>query len=276
MHLLVLLLCIAHVCQAQQTQKQSECDDALVQLNVKMDRHSEQQNEKMDKILEQQKECDEAKSCDDLTDFQCDEESGVVTVHVHGKPITLYCEVDTQTDPPSHWLVILRRIDDRFDFHRRLWNDMKHGFGDVEGSYWLGLESVHLLTNSVPMTLQVDLEDFDGESRYAAYNKFIVGPEWSKYRLDIGFYFGTAGDSLAYHNGMQFTTEDQDNDLSKDRNCATYSQGAWWHNACKYSSLMGEYLGGSHSKARQGMMWVGWKGNSYSYKTATMKIKPRN
>jgi len=42
----------------------------------------------------------------------------------------------------------------------------------------------------------VDLEDFDGDIRYAEYTTFKVADEADKYRLLVGGYSGTAGDAL--------------------------------------------------------------------------------
>ena len=49
------------------------------------------------------------------------------------------------------------------------------------------------------------------------------------YRLRIGQYRGTAGNSLASNNGMKFTTWDRDND-KYSVNCAQEVQGGWWWN----------------------------------------------
>ena len=46
------------------------------------------------------------------------------------------------------------------------------------------------------VTLRIDLEDFDGDIRYAEYMTFKVKGEVDKYRLLIEGYNGTAGDSM--------------------------------------------------------------------------------
>ena len=46
--------------------------------------------------------------------------------------------------------------------------------------------------------LRVDMEDFDGNIKYAEYTTFQVADEADKYRILIGGYSGTAGDSLTY------------------------------------------------------------------------------
>ena len=46
--------------------------------------------------------------------------------------------------------------------------------------------------------LRVDMEDFDGNIKYAEYKTFQVADEADKYRILIGGYSGTAGDSLTY------------------------------------------------------------------------------
>ena len=47
------------------------------------------------------------------------------------------------------------------------------------------------------------------------------------------------GDSMAYHNGMQFSTKDMDNDLERSVNCAHKYHGGWWYKNCHQVSLSG-------------------------------------
>ena len=62
---------------------------------------------------------------------------------------------------------------------------------------------------------------------------FRVEDEDKGYLLNIGGYFGTAGDSMtngSYSvNGMKFSTHDRDNDLCSC-NCAQAWTGGWWFN----------------------------------------------
>ena len=50
--------------------------------------------------------------------------------------------------------------------------------------------------------LRVDLEDFDGSITYAEYTTFQVADEADKYRITIGGYNGTAGDSMVNYGGQ--------------------------------------------------------------------------
>ena len=91
----------------------------------------------------------------------------------------------------------------------------------------------------------------------------------------LNIYFaGTAGDSLGYHNGMKFSTQDVDNDLRSWANCAQLGHGAWWFRTCLYSHLNGEYLRGRHNQDWEGILWYRFKGYDYSYKVAEMKVAP--
>ena len=85
-------------------------------------------------------------------------------------------------------------------------------------------------------------------------------------------FLGTAGDSLAYHNGYPFSTKDQDND-SYDGDCAVRHKGAWWYKHCHTSNLNGIYHQG-HYTAFDGLRWNQWKHDSA--KRAEMKIRPVN
>ena len=268
--------------------KMVENQDKMVESQDKMDRLLENQ----DKMAADFKSYDGGieRSNDDsscltqpntnLKEFRCDSETdsstegGISTVAINGKCIQFRCERDAEFYPLSDWIVFLRRVDGHVIFHNRTWNETKHGFGDVEGSYWLGLDNINSLTQNARMMLKIDLEDFEGNKRYAEYEDFAVREEWYKYRLDIGEYSGNAGDSLIRHNGQAFSTWDQDNDDDSARHCATRYPGAWWYNDCVDSNLMGEYLNGTHAKGSQGIFWRHWRGSGYSYKTATMKMRP--
>ena len=98
----------------------------------------------------------------------------------------VFCD---QTTAGGGWTVFQRRLDGSVDFYR-LWNDYKHGFGDLCGEFWLGLDKIHRLTSGVNNVLRVDLGDFEGKNTYAEYEKFGVMGENDKYKLILGSYSG--------------------------------------------------------------------------------------
>ena len=94
-----------------------------------------------------------------------------------------------------------------------------------------------------------------------------------KYFLSRSFvYFlkGDAGDSLAYHNRMKFSTKDSDNDVYSYDNCAVDRKGSWWYKRCHYSNLNGLYLGAGQTSGT-GIRWYYWK--SQSMKQTEMKVR---
>ena len=177
----------------------------------------------------------------------------------------VYC--DMRTDGGG-WTVFQRRQDGSVDFYRG-WNDYKSGFGQLTAEFWLGNDKIHRLTAARPSTLQVELEDWNGVKVYAKYGKFNIGDEQAKYRLEVGSYLGTAGDSLAYHNKMAFSTKDRDHDIYSS-NCAVDYTGAWWYNACYQSNLNGKYLGNKHDN--RGARWYHFR-DTLSLKFAEMKLR---
>ena len=124
------------------------------------------------------------------------------------KRLVVYCD---QTVSSGGWLVFLRRIDNTENFPNRVWQDYKRGFGDLTGSFWLGLQNLHELT-ARPATLRVELEDFEGNKRYAEYEQFSISGEENGYKLNISGYSGDGGDGLGYANGAKFSTIDKDQD----------------------------------------------------------------
>jgi len=86
------------------------------------------------------------------------------------------------------------------------------------------------------------------------------------------FLKGDAGDSFTDNSGMQFTTKDEDHDLStRYGNCAQTFRGAWWYKDCHFSNLNGER---SNNKYGEGINWYTFRGYEYSLKRTEMKIRP--
>ena len=191
------------------------------------------------------------------------------SVNLDGKGhFDVYC--DMRTDGGG-WTVFQRRQDGSVDFYRG-WNDYKAGFGQLTAEFWLGNDKIHRLTASTPSSLRVELEDWNGVKAYAKYGKFNIGDEQAQYRLEVGSYSGTAGDSFASpHNNMAFTTKDRDNDRRSSNNCAVKHTGAWWFKYCYYSNLNGQYVGDKRDS--RGTRWKHFR-DYHSLKSTEMKLRP--
>ena len=194
--------------------------------------------------------------------------SGTYSVDPDGKgAFPVYCDM---TSDGGGWTVFQRRQDGSQDFYLG-WSEYKAGFGRLTGEFWQGLDKIHRLTASRPSELRVEIEDWSGGRAYAKYGRFGVGDEQSLYKLSVGSYSGSAGDSLAYHNNMTFSTKDRDND-QYGGNCAVSYTGGWWYKGCHRSKLNGQYLG--NTEDWKGVTWYHYKHNALSLKFAEMKLRP--
>ena len=164
--------------------------------------------------------------------------SGVYTIQPDNQPaFQTYCDMETDG---GGWTVFQRRMDGSVDFYR-YWTDYQRGFGNLSGEFWLGLDKIHRLTSSAT-ELRIDMQlRHGGISKHAKYTTFSVGDSSSKYILSASGYSGTAGDSLAYHNGYRFSTRDQDNDACSCNCAQLWDGGAWWYRHCFTSNLNGVY-----------------------------------
>ncbi|XP_068830451.1 tenascin isoform X3 [Capricornis sumatraensis] len=199
-----------------------------------------------------------------------DTTSGVYTIYLNNDKTQkqeVFCDM---TSDGGGWIVFLRRKNGREDFYRN-WKAYAAGFGDLKEEFWLGLDTLSKITAQGLYELRVDLRDH-GQSAYAVYDKFSVGDARTRYRLKVEGYSGTAGDSMAYHNGRSFSTFDKDTD-SAITNCALSYKGAFWYKNCHRVNLMGRYGDNSHS---QGVNWFHWKGHEHSIQFAEMKLRPSN
>ncbi|XP_050737162.1 angiopoietin-2-like [Eriocheir sinensis] len=208
-------------------------------------------------------------------------ESGTYHLKIRGTTywfLKVYCDMEIAG---GGWTVIQRRDDfgePRETFNRE-WNDYKHGFGNPEAEFWLGNENIYMLTNTDDHMLRVELEDFDGNRRYAEYSTFKLHSEKDNYKLEIGGYSGNAGDSLNdpwYGSNLSpFSTVNRDNDRSS-LNCASMLKGGWWWRSCG-RGLNGIYLTDPNDlTARQGIVWFRWRGWDYTLKRSVLMIKPKD
>ncbi|KAM8760587.1 tenascin isoform 1-T3 [Acanthopagrus schlegelii] len=199
-----------------------------------------------------------------------DTSSGLYTIYLGGdesQPVQVYCDMNTDG---GGWIIFLRRQSGKLEFFRN-WKNYTAGFGDMNDEFWLGLSNLHKITAGGQYELRVDLRD-KGETAYAQYDKFSVSEPRTRYKVHVGGYSGTAGDSMTYHHGRPFSTYDHDNDIAVT-NCALSYKGAFWYKNCHRVNLMGRYGDNSHSK---GVNWFHWKGHEHSIEFAEMKIRPSN
>ncbi|KAF0302708.1 Techylectin-5B [Amphibalanus amphitrite] len=207
----------------------------------------------------------------DCSDLPRGTTSGVYTIMVDLQtPTPAYCDMDDG----EGWTVFQRRADitPRQDFYQD-WEAYKWGLGSLTGEFWWGLHYLWQLTSHNRIyELRVDLWDWDEQTRYATYQKFTIASEADGYRLDFvnSSYVGNAGDSLAVHNGMKFSTFDKDHDHCSI-NCAETEEAAWWYYCCYDSNLNGRYHPGDTNYTV--MMWRDWR-EKYCLNATTMKIRP--
>ncbi|XP_030062602.1 tenascin-R [Microcaecilia unicolor] len=194
--------------------------------------------------------------------------SGIYAIYVNGdinQKVHVYCDMTTDG---GGWIVFQRRQNGLTDFFQ-IWEVYSIGFGNLEDEFWLGLENIHKITSQGHYELRIDMRD-GSEAVYAYYDKFSLGDARSSFRLRIGNFNGTSGDSLSYHQGRPFSTKDRDNDAAVT-SCALSYHGAWWFKNCHRTNLNGKYGESRHS---QGVNWYHWKGHEFSIPFVEMKMRP--
>lgn len=205
--------------------------------------------------------------------------SGVYPVKMPlGKIMNVWCDMETDN---GGWTVIQRRFDGSVNFTRH-WNEYTFGFGNANSEYWMGLENMYQMAAHSNYTLRIDMWDWENNHAYAEYKNFFLASEADSYRIHVSGFNGTAGDSLYYHNDMQFSTIDKDNDKWQF-SCAQRDNTGWWYNGCAYSILNGRFVvNGTDSIGNsapdgifRGIIWYHWKFDwTYSLKRVEMKLKP--
>ena len=184
----------------------------------------------------------------------------------NGTTFKTYCDMTTKE---GGWTVFQRRVNGDVSFDRS-WQKYVHGFGDLQGSYWLGLEALHHLTQEEDVTLRIELKHSSGDSGFGEYKNFVIANADEEYRIKFGSFKGTIGDAMKYNNGrhncrnMKFTTKNNDNDENNEVNCAKKHHGGWWYNRCARAKLNAPF-----SK----LQWLTWKEGAGKIMFSEMKLR---
>ena len=143
----------------------------------------------------------------------------------------VYCDMKTTT---GGWIVIQRNKNNSLVNFNKNWTDYEKGFGDLNTEFWYGLESMHCLTQRGQWEMRVDYQNNNKTWSYLHYNQFSVGSASEEYPLTVGGFTGVGSDYFTSHphNGMKFSTPDNDND-KWSRNCAAHFKSGWWFNFCR-------------------------------------------
>uniref|UniRef100_A0A1I8I7F8 Fibrinogen C-terminal domain-containing protein n=1 Tax=Macrostomum lignano TaxID=282301 RepID=A0A1I8I7F8_9PLAT len=196
------------------------------------------------------------------------------------------------------WISIQRRVDNSTDFYRN-WTEYAAGFGEgAHTNHWLalascgcellsielclttaGLRAVHSLTWPSGRALRMRMRLWNGTEFWADYSSFSVASEADKFRLSVSGFHGShpsLGDVMAFHNGMQFSTIDSDNDAG-DGSCSLTYKGGWWYGLCHQTNPNGLYFNPPEafhlSVEAVGISWYYPFGNFYSMKEFEMLVK---
>ncbi|XP_007894583.1 fibrinogen-like protein 1-like protein [Callorhinchus milii] len=150
----------------------------------------------------------------------------------NGPYLIVLCDMTTEG---GGWTVIQKNTKLNELTWKATWTTYKFGFGNVQGDHWLGNKYIHQITQQGLYRVRFIVYNRHNVSSFADYNMFSVNSETEGYRLSLGTYSGTAGDSMNYdryeQDNMKFSTFDRDQDRYGS-NCAHSYQGGWWFNNC--------------------------------------------
>ena len=120
------------------------------------------------------------------------------------------------------WMAFQRRYDGSVRFFNRKWKEFKHGFGNVNTEFWLGLEVLHKLTNYEEYDAMVIGKSFDDEIQTQYGKGFRIENEDNDYKAHIVEELTEKYSFFKTFDGFTFSSVDQDNDdMDNDYSCAS-------------------------------------------------------
>ncbi|XP_069336190.1 angiopoietin-related protein 3 isoform X3 [Eulemur rufifrons] len=174
----------------------------------------------------------------------------------------------------SPWTLIQRRTDGSQNFNET-WENYKHGFGRLDGEFWLGLEKIYSIVKHSNYNLRFELEDWKDDKHYIEYS-FHLGDHETNYTLHLVEITGNIPNALPEHKDLVFST--WDHKAKGHFNCPESSSGGWWwHDVCGENNLNGKYnkpRTKSKPERRRGICWKSQNGKLYSIKSTKMLIHP--
>ncbi|XP_066910370.1 angiopoietin-2-like [Clytia hemisphaerica] len=175
------------------------------------------------------------------------------------------------------WLVFQHRFNGGVDFNND-WDEYKNGFGSVDGEHWLGNQYLNLITTVTKHELYLHAGRFNnGGRKYSKFDYFEIENENLKYRLKSGANRVGGIESMSENFGMNFTTNDQDNDKFTGHCSLPFKRGGFWYNACASILFNGVYYKTEVSDPYWGLNWRNhWLSSTQSLQWTEMMIRRVN
>ena len=137
----------------------------------------------------------------------------------NGPEMTVFCEFTTNG---GGWTVFQRRHKGEITFARNL-EQYQHGFGPVDGEFWLGNENLHRLGEG---QFLARLTSTGNDSTYSLYEQFDVSSEYTLFAKD---HSGSISDGIfGTNSSVELSFGVYSKIVSAVNKCFNESDGGWW------------------------------------------------
>ena len=110
-------------------------------------------------------------------------------------------------------------------FFNRTYVEYENGFGSQSSLYWIGLKSLHQLTQNNTCSAQFILQDRDNLWYSEEYANIVIGDSSVGYQIHINGFQGNATDAMTYNDGGTFVVA-----------CGHYIEGFWAMDGCFFAA----------------------------------------
>ena len=106
-------------------------------------------------------------------------------------------------------------------FFNRTYEEYENGFGNESSLYWIGLKSLHRLTQNNTCSARFILQDTDGIWYTEEYVTIVIGNSSVGYQIHINGFQGNASDAMTINDDGIFVVS-----------CFPYFGGFWANGDC--------------------------------------------